>query len=67
MQVNAFVKRETPTTESNYLQEAQQKLQEFVGQVNTQLKETFDADKMKAEFNKAVDAISTALNVRTFQ
>lgn len=66
MQVSAFVKRETPTTESNYLQEAQQQLQEFADKINSQLKETFDAEKIKAELNKAVDSINTALNVRTF-
>lgn len=69
MQVNAFVKRETfaSATDSNYLQEAQTKLQEFANQINSQLKETFDAEKMKSEFNNIVDTINSAVNVRKFQ
>lgn len=68
MQVNAFVKRESPTPpqDNNYLQEAQAKLQEFANQINSQLKDTFDAEKMKAEFNKVVDTINNAVNVRIF-
>lgn len=67
MQVNAFVKRESPTppTDGNYLEEAQAKLQEFATKINNQLKETFDAEKMKSEFNKVVDSINNVVNVRT--
>ncbi|XP_047026111.1 anionic antimicrobial peptide 2-like [Helicoverpa zea] len=58
----AFVKRDAPADNKNYLETLQKQIQEFGQSFNTQVSNAFDPDTIKKNFNQFVDGVTKTMN-----
>ncbi|GBP14752.1 Anionic antimicrobial peptide 2 [Eumeta japonica] len=58
----AFVKRDAPATQPNYLEQLQKQLEEFGKNINEKVSTVFDPEQMKQNFNKGIEDLQKAIN-----
>ncbi|XP_022826184.1 anionic antimicrobial peptide 2-like [Spodoptera litura] len=60
--VHAFVKRDAPAANNNYMETLQKQMEEFAKTVNNQMSQAFDPDTIKKNFNELVDNATKTIN-----
>lgn len=59
---HAFVKRDVPQGETNYVDNIQKQFQDLTKDLNQKLGDAFNPDNIKKGFNEALDNLQKALN-----